>query len=320
MIGKERLMEHKLIDNIDFCRWKYGWTVTIKDFYGLMLKTLGVSEVMRSCINHESRYCLLIKSDPRAFSHCISTSNNNLRNYLQNSPKQTKGFVGTCYCGVREFVMPVYYEETVIGAVIVGASKCDAARQESTFDRLTLEFGFRREDLKNAYEAFPPTLQDLQLIRQQATVWALCLELLCEKFIDPQQLKAAQRMLDSGQDPHGNKLNQAILYIKNHLSETITVEQVAGACYCSESSIAHLFKQQLNVGVNAFIIGERLAIAKRMLVHTNLTVAEIALQCGFGSNKYMTGTFKRKLGVTPTEYRAQNRDPGHSAPGADNRE
>ena len=64
---------------------------------------------------------------------------------------------------------------------------------------------------------------------------------------------------------------------------------------------------QMNVGVNAFIIGERLLLAKRLLVHTDLTVAEIAARCGFGSNKYMTGMFKRKLGETPTEYRAGNR-------------
>ena len=300
-------MEQRLINGIEYCRWNYGWTVTIKDFYGLMLKTLGVSEVMRSYINHESAYCLLVKSRPRAFSHCVSTSNQNLREHLQKQGEPFKGFVGVCWCGVREFVMPVYCGETVIGAITVGVAKCGPERQASTFDRLAQEYGFDRDQLRSVYATLNDDLPDLARIRHETEGWALTLQLLCEKFIDPEQLKAAVRMADGGQDPHGDKLNQAILYIKNHLSEPVTVEQVANACYCSESSLAHLFKRQMNVGVNAFIIGERLLLAKRLLVHIDLTVAEIAARCGFGSNKYMTGMFKRKLGETPTEYRAGNR-------------
>jgi len=300
-------MEQRLINNIEYCRWNYGWTVTIKDFYGLMLKTLGVSEVMKSYINHESAYCLLVKSQPRAFSHCVITSNKNLREHLQECGEPFKGFVGTCWCGIREFVMPVYYGKTVIGAVIVGVAKCERERQITTFERLRQEFGFNREQLESVYATLNEELPDLALIRHETEGWSLALQLLCERFIDKEQLKTAIRMTDSGQDPHGDKLNQAILFITNHLSEPITVKQVANACYCSESSIAHLFKKQMDIGINAFIIGERLLLAKRMLIHTDLTVAEIAARCGFGSNKYMTGMFKRKIGITPTEFREQNR-------------
>ena len=302
------ILEQRLIDSIEFCKWRYGWTVTIKDFYNLMLKTNGTSELMRWFINHENEYCQLIKSNHVAFSHCVDIGNRGLCAKLKAMPQASDGFVGTCYGGVREFVMPVYYENTVLGAVIVGSCKCGQARRQTTFDRLSEEFGFDRQELEQCYDAhLREELEDLPLIRHEATLWAACIQALCERHLEKRLFEEAVRSAEGGHDPRGDKLNQAILYIKANLASRLTVEQVARNCYCSESTIAHLFKEELNVGVNAFIIGERIALAQRMLRHSDATVAEIAVRCGFGSNKYMTGMFKKRTGMTPAEYRIRHR-------------
>lgn len=297
-------MEQKLIDSIEFCKWKYGWTVTVKDFYNLMLKTAGVSGVMKWFINHENEYCAYIKSNHVAFSHCVEVGNNKLSEKLNAMQDPSEGFFGTCYCGVREFVMPVLYEGLIIGAIIVGACKCEAARRESTFDRLCEEFGFDRAELEHRYEDhLREEPEDELLIRHESSLWASYLQMLCEKYLDRKLVENTVRSVKRGNDPRGDKLNQALLYIKSHLTSKLTVEQVARACYCSESTIAHLFKEELNTGVNSFIIDERIALAQRMLSHTGDSVGEIAMRCGFGSNKYMTGMFKKRLGMTPVEYR-----------------
>lgn len=302
-------MEQQLIRNIDYCKDRYGWTVTVKDFYGLMLRTVGVSEIMRRFINHENDYCRLVKSKPACFSHCVDVSNNNLRTFLQSSPAAcAEGFYGVCYAGVREYVVPVFCDNVVIGAVIVGALRCAPERRKTTFDRLEREFGFERPELEASYRKnLRERFDDPELIRTQAGLWALSLQLLCEKHIARATLDHAIKQSDNGRNANGSKLNQALLYINNHISGHITVKQIARVCYCSESSIAHIFKEHFGMGINAFIIQERLSMTRRMLAQTNLPVSEIAAQCGFVSNKYLTAMFKRKLGVTPTQYRAQNR-------------
>lgn len=301
-------MEEKLIGALGYCRTKLGWTVCIKDFYNLMLKTRGTSELMRCFINHENGYCSYIKSNPVAFSHCVEQGNRRLRDHIKKTEDSAKGFFGVCYCGVREFVMPIYYRDEPIGALILGSFRCGQERKESTFRRLTEEFGLEREPLETLYaEHLMKTPEEEPLIRHEAVLITACIELLCEKYFDPAEAETAIRRATVGTS-RSAKLNHAILYIKNNLSSRITVRQVANACYCSESSISHLFKEAMGEGINSFILHERIAMAQRLILHSGDTMSEIAVKCGFVTNKYMTGVFKRHIGMTPTEFRNRNRD------------
>lgn len=51
----------------------------------------------------------------------------------------------------------------------------------------------------------------------------------------------------------------------------------------------------------------RLGIARERLLSTNQTVLHIALDCGFADVDTMVRSFKRQLGMTPTQFRKQNR-------------
>ena len=55
-----------------------------------------------------------------------------------------------------------------------------------------------------------------------------------------------------------------------------------------------------------YMIKRKIIQAKTMLHHTKLTVAEIAVRCGFGRQSYFTRQFKKITGMTPSNYRKKS--------------
>lgn len=298
--------QEKVIESFEYFRNRYGWSVTIKDFYMLMLKTPGLSEIIRRYINHENGYCYYIKTSSEAFLHCVEVSNKVLCEKITSGKVDNRGFWGICYCGVREYVVPVFCRGYAVGAVIAGSHRCCTERQKSTFELLSRNYGFDKKALEDSYYSnLPEKLIEPDMIEKQAELWATALELLCEKYIDERALEPVVNAGVDASDLNSARLNQAVHYIKMNLSEKLTVEKIARVCYCSESTIAHLFRETLDTSVINFVINERLRLAKQLLVQSDMPISEIAKQCGFVTNKYFTGVFKSREGVSPKEYRTE---------------
>lgn len=91
------------------------------------------------------------------------------------------------------------------------------------------------------------------------------------------------------------------------MPETVSgVDMLADEVGMSRSGFQHLYKKMFGVSIMQDIIRGRIERSKRLLVSTDLTVAEIAERCGYGSAFAFMRQFKEKCGVTPTEYRKSN--------------
>ncbi|MCI9338139.1 MAG: helix-turn-helix transcriptional regulator [Lachnospiraceae bacterium] len=71
----------------------------------------------------------------------------------------------------------------------------------------------------------------------------------------------------------------------------------------SYSGFQHFYKKMFGVAVMTDVINGRVEYAKRLLCTTNLTVAEVAEQCGYRNEYHFMRQFREKVGKTPTEYR-----------------
>ncbi|MGR6438530.1 AraC family transcriptional regulator [Proteus mirabilis] len=54
-------------------------------------------------------------------------------------------------------------------------------------------------------------------------------------------------------------------------------------------------------------VGCQKGIALNYLTFSNYSVFQISHRCGFGSNAYFCDAFKRKYGMTPSQFRTQSR-------------
>ena len=104
-------------------------------------------------------------------------------------------------------------------------------------------------------------------------------------------------------------VQEAIAYIKNYYSQKITVEDIANhlALNRSYSSFYRAFKKEYGISPKDFLTEFRISRGKEQLTLTDLSVEEIAVSCGYRNSLAFGKVFKQKMGMTPTEYRNDNR-------------
>lgn len=65
-----------------------------------------------------------------------------------------------------------------------------------------------------------------------------------------------------------------------------------------------MFKQSLAQTPQAYLLAVRIEQAKSRLHLKQLTIAEVALQCGFANQSHMGRYFKKQVGISPRQYRS----------------
>ena len=100
-------------------------------------------------------------------------------------------------------------------------------------------------------------------------------------------------------------MSKAKEFIRLHVQERITVGDVATALNISRRTLEKRFLEISDHGVADEIRTERLKRVRRLLVETNRTISDIALDSGFASPTHLAGLFKRSFGLTLGECRKQ---------------
>ncbi len=103
------------------------------------------------------------------------------------------------------------------------------------------------------------------------------------------------------------QIRPAVGYIDAHYDQPITLAEIARASHLSVSRLAHLFKEQMGVTPIDYVTGVRIERAKELLLGTDQSCTEIGFQAGYGNPSYFTRTFKLFVGMTPRQFRTQNR-------------
>jgi len=87
-------------------------------------------------------------------------------------------------------------------------------------------------------------------------------------------------------------------FIKKNLHQKLSIDAIAKMAYVSKSNFFKMFKQELGLSPNEFIIHERIKKAKELLSQQN-SVSETAFNTGFSDTNYFIRVFKQMEGVTP---------------------
>ena len=96
-------------------------------------------------------------------------------------------------------------------------------------------------------------------------------------------------------------------YVEVHLGENIDLLMLAGVAGLSVHHFARQFKQSAGVTPHAYLTQERVERARKMLVQTDLPLAEIAFAAGFFDQGHLARHFRHMLGTTPREFRWSQR-------------
>lgn len=98
-------------------------------------------------------------------------------------------------------------------------------------------------------------------------------------------------------------ITKAQKYLREHLSENISVPTLASHCHLSSSQFTRLFKLYTGQSPHEYTMNLRINKAKILLVETDLPVTEVASRVGYDYSTSFEAAFKKKVGLTPRTFR-----------------
>ncbi|MDQ2753680.1 MAG: ATP-binding protein, partial [Bacteroidota bacterium] len=94
---------------------------------------------------------------------------------------------------------------------------------------------------------------------------------------------------------------------KNIANDAFSIEEICKETHVSRIQLSRKIKALLGIHVNDYILNARLQKAKYLLLHEDLTIAEVAYKVGFASQAYFATVFKSKVLVTPSEFKEKTK-------------
>lgn len=94
-----------------------------------------------------------------------------------------------------------------------------------------------------------------------------------------------------------------LAYIDQHETDALRLEQLANACQKSTSQAERLFRAEMGIPPYRYILNRKIELACQLLTETGMSVRDIASYLSFEDEFYFSGLFRRKTGVSPTQYR-----------------
>lgn len=103
------------------------------------------------------------------------------------------------------------------------------------------------------------------------------------------------------------KIDAAARWMRENYGQPISVAKAAEVAAMSERSFLRRFKSQIGITPSEYLLRARLDASCLLLVATDLPVDKIARRCGVGSGDGLAKMFRKRLSISPTEYRVTER-------------
>lgn len=119
---------------------------------------------------------------------------------------------------------------------------------------------------------------------------------------------AVRRSTDAAEEAGDPLVNRAARFIQERARDGIRVADVLEYVGVSRTVLQRRFRHARNQTIHGMIAEVRLALVKRMLVETDLSLPEIAERTGYASAEYLSVAFRQAAGASPGRFRRENRD------------
>lgn len=153
--------------------------------------------------------------------------------------------------------------------------------------------------LKIIMEEFDSQQSDYGLMVKSCLISMLIL-VIRQNGMDP--LDTDSLIMDITSD-NIQRIQQIMAYIDTHITEPLTLKELAEVSNMSTSYFSQLFKKLNGFSTWDYIISRRVEMAQRMLLASNESIYNISLRCGFNNTTNFYKAFKKVTGVSPSVYR-----------------
>ncbi|HEX8960525.1 MAG TPA: helix-turn-helix domain-containing protein, partial [Geobacteraceae bacterium] len=107
--------------------------------------------------------------------------------------------------------------------------------------------------------------------------------------------------------PAADRFAQMLEWVQAHLDQPHSLDALAGRVFMSRRTFTRRFRQATGTTVGAWLLGQRLALAQRLLETTGKPVGQVAQESGFGSEASLRLHFGKSFRTSPARYRREFR-------------
>ena len=241
---------------------------------------------------NEGPFCALMSEKSRACASCLQ-----MQERLSQAANREAATM-TCPAGLCDTAVPVRLGDRLVGFLQTGQvfRKKPTEAQFDRTNKLVTGWGLEVEEprLRKAFfgTRVVPSKQHESVVKL-LTIFAQHLSMLSNQVIVQQ---------DNAEPP---VITRAKEYIQEHQTENLRLSHVARAVNTSTFYFCKTFKKVTGINFTDYLSRVRIEKSKNLLLNPNLRVSEIAFEVGFQSLTHFNRVFKKILGQSPTEYRAQ---------------
>ena len=202
--------------------------------------------------------------------------------------------VTSCHAGFYDAVIPIFINNVYLGSLCFGQflRRKPTALQIRQVEKRLAFLNLRPGTLACFYKGTRILSKSevdglIELLQMLGTY-------ICETYSHREFLASFRQS-----DP----ITEATQYIQNHYAQSLTVNGLAHLVCMSKSNFIHRFTQQTGYPPIVYLNRYRIRQASEMLQKSRMSIAEIAMQCGFLSITNFNRLFKRYTGKTPMGIR-----------------
>lgn len=260
----------------------------MSDFYNCMKITITLFDNELNYITGAGDfqpYCDAIRTTPHLWERCNCSDRDNA---LLSKDKHCS-LVYTCHAGIVESVTPIFYGDTLIAYLMLGKFR-DAEEKYSSQQAVcdvVKNYGLNAEQMRNAYLEMPVFTK--QYIDSAISILEACICFIgSENYIQLQRSALAARIES---------------YVVENLGRDITVAELSKQFHVSRQILYSIFKLEFNDTIRNFILKKRLQKAQELLLTTQIPISDVAMGVGFTDYNYFIRFFKKRVGMSPLQYR-----------------
>ncbi len=150
-------------------------------------------------------------------------------------------------------------------------------------------------------------LKLIAMLQGRDTVRAIREILACDQVAESSEPNEA-RLVKAADDPSfPETLRDSLQLMSANIEEPLSVDELAGCVGVSRRRIERLFQTHLETTPSRYYLELRITQARRLLLQSSDSVANIAVACGFLSSTHFSHCFKDYFGASPSQVRQKHR-------------
>ena len=126
-------------------------------------------------------------------------------------------------------------------------------------------------------------------------------------FLDYLTRSAASMHMQKGGRLRDFYIREAFAFIEQNFQNDISVEDIAATCGLNRSYFGKIFKDTVGKSPQEFLLNYRMTKAAELLKLTALSIGDISNAVGYANQLHFSRAFKNVYGISPREWRNQNR-------------